>query len=278
MRTLVLVAGCWVAPLSVGAQTATATPTTPGAVTGPDGGGTSDSLMDAAFVRAIRLVNLGDGVAGRAVVDSVLRAAVPGSVAEATALLWHARLSANWDDAQRDYLRLMLEFEGTPLAGEAMLRLAQGELARGDDAAALRYLERMEREAPTAPARADAAPLLARLRPAPPADSATAPPAVPSDSVASTSRAATAPRANEPARAGGWTVQLGAYATRTEAMAMARRVVENQRDAHVDEVDGAFPYKVRFGRYPTRAAAEAAAADYKRRTGASTFVTAAPPE
>ena len=73
-------------------------------------------------------------------------------------------------------------------------------------------------------------------------------------------------------------MQLGAYATRADAMAVARRVVANQRDAHVDEVDGAFPFKVRFGRYPTRAAATAAAADYTRRTGASTFVTAAPPE
>ena len=43
-------------------------------------------------------------------------------------------------------------------------------------------------------------------------------------------------------------------------------------------MEGAFPFKVRFGRYPTRAAAELAAADYKRRTGAATFVTAAPPE
>lgn len=241
-------------------------------------GTTGDSLAEAAFLRALRLVNRGDGVAGRTVVDSMLRTVVPGSVAEATALLWHARIAADWEDAQRDYLRLMLEFEGTPLAGEAMLRLAQGEMARGDDAAALRYLERMEREAPTAPARAEAAPLLARLRPTPPADSTAASAAAPTDSIGMASRPVAAPRASEPARAVGWTVQLGAYATRAEAMAQARRVVENQRDAHVDEVDGAFPYKVRFGRYPTRAAAEAAAADYKRRTGATTFVTAAPPE
>jgi len=244
----------------------------------------ADSLAEAAFQRAVRLVNRGDGATGRAVVDSVLQAVVPGSVAEATALRWHARVAATWDDAQRDYLRLMLEFEGTPLAGEAMLRLAQGELARGDEAAALRYLERMEREAPTAPARTEAAPLLARLRPAAPADSAPAPaladsvpPNAPTGPSRPAARGADA-RPAEAARASGWTVQLGAYATRAEAMALARRVVENQRDAHVDEVEGAFPFKVRFGRYPTRAAAELAAADYTRRTGAATFVTAAPPE
>lgn len=231
----------------------------------------ADAEAEAVYLRAAQLVTLGQGAAGRALVDSMLRAVPAGSVAEAVALTWHARMAATWEDAQRDYLRLMLEFEGTPLAGEAMLRLAQGELVRGDEAAALRYLERMEREAPDAPARAEAAPLLARLRPAAPTDSMSRTASAAGETAP---RAAALPTSSAPA----WTVQLGAYATRDEAMAVARRVVANQRDAHVDDVGGPFPFKVRFGRYPTRAAATAAAADYTRRTGASTFVTAAPPE
>ena len=238
----------------------------------------ADPDAEAVYLRAAQLVTLGQGAAGRALVDSMMRAVPAGSVAEAVALTWHARVAATWEDAQRDYLRLMLEFEGTPLAGEAMLRLAQGELARGDEAAALRYLERLEREAPDAPARVEAAPLLATLRPVAPVDRAGRTPSA-SDTVprASAPTASSAP-ATAASSAPAWTVQLGAYATRDEAMTVARRVVANQRDAHVDEVGGPFPFKVRFGRYPTRAAATAAAADYTRRTGASTFVTAAPPE
>jgi len=114
------------------------------------------SPLDSALARARRLVNEGAGAVGRSVVDSVLAAVTPGSPDEARVLLWRAMLAESWDAAEQDYLRLMLEFDGSALAGEAMLRLAQGELARGDRPAALRYLERIVRETPTAPVRAEA--------------------------------------------------------------------------------------------------------------------------
>lgn len=110
----------------------------------------------AAFRRAQRLVNDGNGGPGRFVVDSLVEAAEPGSPAEAQALFWRAVIAATWMDAQRDYLRVMFEHERSPLAAEAMFRLAQGELAGGDRPAALRYLERIAREAPEAPIRGEA--------------------------------------------------------------------------------------------------------------------------
>lgn len=109
----------------------------------------------AAFRRAQRLVNDGSGAEGRAVVDSVLETTEPRSEEEAEALFWRATLAESWERAQRDYLRLMLEHERSPRAGDAMLRLAQGEVARGDREAAERYLERLAREAPQSAARAE---------------------------------------------------------------------------------------------------------------------------
>ena len=114
------------------------------------------SRRQAMFRRAQRLVNDGQGTEGRALVDSMLNAADPRSPAEAEALYWRAMLAESWDMAQRDYLRIMIEHERSPRAGVAMLRLAQGELSRGDRDAAVRYLERLAREAPESPARAEA--------------------------------------------------------------------------------------------------------------------------
>lgn len=110
----------------------------------------------AVFQRAQRLVNDGAGAEGRALIDSLLNASDPRSEAEADALFWRASLAESWETAQRDYLRVMLEHERSPRAAAAMLRLAQGELARNDREAALRYLERLAREAPESELRAEA--------------------------------------------------------------------------------------------------------------------------
>jgi cell division septation protein DedD len=134
-----------IAALPAGAQA------TPPAVTS-----SADSIALMVYRRAQRLVNDGQGSEGRALVDSMLNAADPRSPAEAEALYWRAMLAESWDMAQRDYLRIMIEHERSPRAGVAMLRLAQGELARGDRDAAVRYLERLVREAPESPARAEA--------------------------------------------------------------------------------------------------------------------------
>jgi len=115
----------------------------------------ADSLQ-AIYRRAQRLVTDGQGALGRAVVDSMLNAAEPGTRDEAEALYWRAMLAETWEGAQRDYLRIMLEHDRSARAGDAMLRLAQGEAARGDREGAVRYLERLVREAPDAPARAEA--------------------------------------------------------------------------------------------------------------------------
>lgn len=283
----------------------------------------------AAFRKAQRLVTDGQGAEGRALVDSMLNAAEPGSADEAEALFWRATLAESWESAQRDYLRIMLEHDRSPRAGDAMLRLAQGEAARGDREAAVRYLERLAREAPDAPARAEgglwhgrlllergdrdggcrvlrdsrglvaagalelenqydyllrgcpeaaAAPPVPAAAPAPsePAGAAPVPPREP----ARTTPRDSAPRpAPVPAPARGaplWSVQVGAFSARAEADAVVTRMRARGYDARVDGT--AAPFRVRFGKFPTRAAAAAALDRYKARDKGDGFLVEVPRE
>lgn len=282
----------------------------------------------AVFRRAQRLVNDGQGIEGRALVDSMLNAAEPRSPEEAEALFWRATLAESWEGAQRDYLRIMLEHDRSSRAGDAMLRLAQGEAARGDRDAAVRYLERLASEAPESDARAEGALWHGRLliergdlnggcgvlrngraivragqvelenqydylMRACPDPAAVAEPAAPAP-VATTLRApardsAPAPRAAPPVAAPApsaapppttrsgppmWSVQVAAVSTSAEATAMVQRLRDRGYDARIDGT--AAPFRVRFGRFPTRAAATAALEGYKAKEKAAAFLVEVP--
>ena len=118
---------------------------------------------DSIFKRARRLVSEGDGAAGRAVVDSMLRAAAEGSAAYGDALFWRGALAETAADAERDYRRVIVEYPLSPYADDALLSLAELEQARGDRAAAYQHLQRFVREHPMGPARARAGLAAARL-------------------------------------------------------------------------------------------------------------------
>ena len=116
---------------------------------------TADSAAtDTMFLRARRLVTDGNGAAGRALADSLLAAATPGTTRYAEALFWRASLASTAAAAERDYRLLSIEYPLSPRAEDALLRLAQLELARGDRALALKHLERLTLEHPASPARA----------------------------------------------------------------------------------------------------------------------------
>lgn len=104
------------------------------------------SAADSAYARAVQLVGVGLGAEGRALMDSMVAATRPGSATTADALFWRATIAATTGAAERDYRVVTVEYALSPRAPEAMLRLAQLELARGDRPAALRYLERIGRE------------------------------------------------------------------------------------------------------------------------------------
>ena len=71
-----------------------------------------------------------------------------------------------------------------------------------------------------------------------------------------------------------WSVQVAAVSTATEATAMVKRLRDRGYDARVD--GSAAPFRVRFGRFPTRAAATAALEGYKTKEKAAAFLVEVP--
>jgi hypothetical protein len=266
-----------------------------------------NDARSAAIQRAQRLVNDGSGTEGRAIIDSLLNATEPRSPDEAEILFWRATLAESWEQAQRDYLRVMLEHDRSAYSARAMLRLAQGELTRGDRDAALRYLERLAREAPESDVRAEAGvahgrllmdrgsraegcAVLRSLRPRVPAGVlelerqydyllngcavvATAPPADSSPRPESPAPVPTPPAAT-PSGGTVWSVQIAAFPTADEAATFAAEMIERGYEARVDGI--AAQFRVRVGRYASRAAAAAAMDAYRQKERADAFLVQVP--
>ena len=103
---------------------------------------------DPVFVRAQQLVSDGNGAAGRALIDSVIAATPPIAPLYPQALFWRASLAASAADAESDYKHIVVDYPLAPQAADALLRLAQLELARGDRDGALAHLQRIPRDYP----------------------------------------------------------------------------------------------------------------------------------
>jgi cell division protein FtsN len=104
--------------------------------------------IDPVFVRAQALVSDGNGAAGRALVDSVLKATPTYAPLYPVALFWRASLASNAADAENDYKHIVVDYPLASQAEDALLRLAQLELARGDRDGALSHLQRISRDYP----------------------------------------------------------------------------------------------------------------------------------
>jgi cell division protein FtsN len=120
----------------------------------------SDSAV---YRRAQALVNDGNSVAGRALVDSMIARATPASNEYAEGLYWRAVLSATAVDAEMDYRRIVVDYSTSPRVEDVLLRLAQLELARADYDGALQHLNRLTLEHPTGKTRARAGYWTARV-------------------------------------------------------------------------------------------------------------------
>jgi cell division protein FtsN len=112
--------------------------------------------LNPAYKRAQGLVNDGNAVAGRALVDSMIAVAAPGSNDYAEGVYWRAVLAATAADAEMDYRRIVVDYPLSPRVEDALIRLAQLELARGNYDNALKHLGRLASEHPDSPARARA--------------------------------------------------------------------------------------------------------------------------
>jgi len=117
----------------------------------------------ATYRRAQMLVNDGNAIAGRAIVDSMIARATPGTNGYAEGLYWRAVLSATASDAEMDYRRIVVDYPLSPRVEDVLLRLAQLELARADYDGALQHLNRLTLEHPAGATRARAGYWTARV-------------------------------------------------------------------------------------------------------------------
>lgn len=94
------------------------------------------------------------------------RAAHPGAESEEVAryYLLTARLTSSADSAEDNYLTIAVTYPTARVAPEALLRLAQARLARGDSAQAIQYLERLHSDYPNSDQRTLGAVWLVRAR------------------------------------------------------------------------------------------------------------------
>jgi TolA-binding protein len=111
---------------------------------------------DTIFLRAQRMVAEGQGDAGRALVQAQLDSAPVGSPRYVEALYWRAVVAATAADAERDLRKIIIEYPLAPRSADALMRLAQLEMTRGDNDQALTHLERVVMEHPDSPVRARA--------------------------------------------------------------------------------------------------------------------------
>jgi hypothetical protein len=234
--------------------------------------------VDSTLTRIERLVVAGDRSSARVLSDSLVAALPPESPRLADALYWRAQSASNAADAERDYLRIAVEHQFAPRAPDALLALAQLEYARGDRHAARRRFDRLLLDFPKGRHVARASLWSGRLaiedrdHAAGCATLSAALPLVGSDDielrnqfdyfVAQCERLPAAdttapgpppsPAATEPQ----YSVQVAAFTARSEATSLASRLKSRGFDVRV--VGDRAPYRVRIGRYPTRAEAVAA--------------------
>jgi cell division protein FtsN len=126
-------------------------------------GQTTARAADAAFARAQEMASDGNSAGGRALIDSIVRATPPASPIYPQALYWRATLATNAADAESDYRHIVVDYPLAPQAEDALLRLAQLELARGDRDDALVHLQRIPRDYPRSKSIARASYWIARV-------------------------------------------------------------------------------------------------------------------
>jgi cell division septation protein DedD len=109
------------------------------------------SVADSVFLEAQRMAAEGRGDSARAIVQRRLDSAAVGSPAYVDALYWRAVVAATAGDAERDLRVIVVTYPASRRSADALLRLAQLEMARGENDQALQHLQRIVVEHPDSP-------------------------------------------------------------------------------------------------------------------------------
>ncbi len=117
----------------------------------PFAAGAQEQTSDSTVAQVQRLVNAGDRAGARRLADSLLALSADGTTPHAEALYARAFASSSAVEAERDYLRVSVEYPLSPRAADATMMVAQLKLARSDRIGARRNFERLVREHPRSP-------------------------------------------------------------------------------------------------------------------------------
>ncbi len=120
------------------------------------------AVVNPVYKRAQTLVNDGNATAGRALIDSMINVAAPGSNDYAEAVYWRAVLAGTAADAEMDYRRIVVDYPRSPRVEDALIRLSQLEIARANYDGAIRHLNTLITDYPQSPSRARAGYWMAR--------------------------------------------------------------------------------------------------------------------
>jgi tetratricopeptide (TPR) repeat protein len=108
-------------------------------------------------------VAAGQGDTGRNLIESELNAADSGSARYVEALYWRAVLAKTAADAERDLRTIVIYYPLSDESDDALMRLAQLEMTRGEDEQAMGHLERVVKEHPRSASRPRASFWMARM-------------------------------------------------------------------------------------------------------------------
>ena len=274
---------------------------------------------DTVFTRIQQLAANGQGDAARALAQQAVESAPTASPRFVEALYWRAVVAATAADAERDLRTIIVDYPVSPYSTDALMRLAQLEMTRGENDKAMSHLQRVVTEHPDSPDRARASFWMARVafqqgqsaaacRQLADAARTAADSNVELknqieywqgrctgvDTLAKASRTDSGTKAGAGATTGAavtkgapppapapnsasatktmWTVQVAAYKAKSSADALVKSLKDRGYDARTYGTIA--PFRVRIGRYDTRAKAESAAEkmNTKKITG---FVTEA---
>ena len=244
--------------------------------------------VDSSITRITDLVSAGQRDSARTLTDSLVRSISPDAPRYVDLLFLRARTASSAADAEREYLRIAVEHSLSPRAPEALQALAALEYARGERTGARRHYDKLVRDYPGSREYVRASLWSGRLaiedrdasgcatlqaaRPKiaasdielrnqfdyfigqcsllPPVDTTSTP-----TSAAPSPRPIAAAAESTPAGTE-FSVQVAAYSARADATALANRLKSRGFDVRV--VGTRAPYRVRIGRYATRALAVAA--------------------
>lgn len=106
----------------------------------------AQGVVNPVLARAESLAARGDSAGARIVVDSVLADTDPTAPVYPGALFWRGALASSPSDARKDLLRLIVDYPFSEWVGGALYRVAQREIAAGDQANARRHLTRLVRD------------------------------------------------------------------------------------------------------------------------------------